>query len=205
VYQRANGLWVEAAYVLTSTGHRKRIEVSSRSQREAARKLREKVAQSDKGIPVSAESWTVERFFAYWLENVVRVKRPKTYQGYEGIVRRHITPALGKRRLDRLSVQDVRSMLTTLQHECRCCRDGVDAARPEAQRQCCAAGACCGRTLSVRSIQYVHAVLRAGLQQAMREELGMRNVASLVQVEAPRYRVDRGLSVEQAQRLLRHA
>ena len=33
----------------------------------------------------------------------------------------------------------------------------------------------------------------------------MRNVATLVQVETPRYRVDRGLNVEQAKELLRHA
>jgi hypothetical protein len=78
VYQRADGLWIGAAYVLTSTGHRKRITVSSRTEKEAARKLREKITKSDRGVPVAAESWTVAQFFAYWLEHVVRVKRPKT-------------------------------------------------------------------------------------------------------------------------------
>jgi hypothetical protein len=89
VYQRADGLWIGAAYVLTATGHRRRITVSSRSEKEAARKLRDKITQSDKGIPVAGESWTVQQYFGYWLEHMVKVKRPKTYQGYEGIVRRY--------------------------------------------------------------------------------------------------------------------
>jgi integrase len=205
VYRRADGLWIGAAYVLTATGHRKRVTVSSRSEKEAARKLRDKIAQSDKGIPVAAESWTVERYFGYWLDQMVKVKRPKTYQGYEGIVRRYIVPELGRRKLERLTVQDVRGMLTRLQYNCRCCRDGIDAARAPEKQQCCAASNCCRKTLSVRSIQYIHAVLRAGLQQAMREDLVMRNVAKLVQVQAPTYRVDRGLSAAEARKVLQLA
>src|SRR2546421_6470597 len=63
IYQRVDGLWIGAAYVLTATGHRRRITVSSRSEKEAARKLRDKITKSDKGIPVAGESWTVEQYF----------------------------------------------------------------------------------------------------------------------------------------------
>ena len=107
-------------------------------------------------------------------------------------MRRYLVPELGRRKLERLTVQDVRGMLTRLQYDCRCCRDGIDAARTPDKQHCCAVSNCCRKTLSVRSIQYIHAVLRAGLQQAMREDLVMRNVAKLVQ--APNYRVDRGLT-----------
>ncbi|MDQ4030769.1 MAG: site-specific integrase [Actinomycetota bacterium] len=176
--------------------------MSSRSEKEAARKLRDKITQSDKGIPVATESWTVEQYFGYWLDQMVKVKRPKTYQGYEGIVRRYIVPELGRRQLERLTVQDVRAMITRLQLDCRCCRDGIDAARTPDKQQCCVVNNCCCKTLSVRSVQYIHAVLRAGLQQAMREDLVMRNVAKLVQVQAPNHRVDRGLSAAEAMRLL---
>jgi hypothetical protein len=86
VYQRADGLWIGAAYVLTATGHRRRITVSSRSDKEATRKLRDKITQSDKGIPIAGESWTVQQYFHRWLDPMVKVTRPKTYQGYEGIV-----------------------------------------------------------------------------------------------------------------------
>ena len=56
--------------------------------------------------------------------------------------------------------------------------------------------------MGTRGVQQVHAVLRNGLQSAMRDELVVRNVASLVQVKTPRYEVGRGLSVDQARTLL---
>jgi integrase len=130
---------------------------------------------------------------------------PKTYQGYEGICARYLVPELGRRKLERLRVQDVRGMLTRLQYDCRCCRDGIDVARTPDKQHCCAVGNCCRKTLSVRSIQYIHAVLRAGLQQAMREDVVMRNVAKLIQVQAPNYRVDRGLSAAEARTVLQLA
>jgi len=49
----------------------------------------------------------------------------------------------------------------------------------------------------------VHAVLRNALNEAMREELIMRNVATLVRIPAPRYKTGRSLAVEQVKHLLR--
>ena len=59
--------------------------------------------------------------------------------------------------------------------------------------------------MGTRGVQQVHAVLRNGLQSAMRDELVVRNVAKLVQVKTPRYEVGRGLSVAQARTLLEGA
>lgn len=200
VYQRKDGMWIGAAYVVTTTGHRKRITVSSRSRDEARRQLTRKIADSDAGIPVAAETWTVEDYLTYWLEHVVKPRRPKTYQGYEGIVRRYLVPELGRRKLHRLSAPEVKMMMTRVASTCRCCADGDDAARDAPI--CCAKGDCCGRTLSPRTVQFVHAVLRNALQNAVREEVIPRNVAKLVQVPSPQYRINRGLSFEQAQHLL---
>jgi len=44
-------------------------------------------------------------------------------------------------------------------------------------------------------VQSIHAVLRNALESAVREELIPRNVAKLVRVPAPRYKVNRGLTV----------
>ncbi|MFR9806384.1 tyrosine-type recombinase/integrase [Pseudonocardia sp. RS010] len=203
VYQRKqDGMWIGAAYVLTTTGHRKRITVSSRDPDEARRALTRKIADSDAGIPVAAQTWTVAQYLAYWLEHIVKPRRPKTYQGYEGVVRRYLTPILGRKKLHRLTAPDVKMMMTRLRTECRCCADGTDAARDEEDRKCCAIGDCCHHVLSVRTVQFVHAVLRNALQNAVREEMIPRNVAKLVQVETPRYRINRGLSLEQAKHLL---
>lgn len=203
VYQRKqDGMWIGAAYVLTTTGHRKRITVSSRDPEEARKALTRKIADSDAGIPVAAQTWTVAQYFAYWLEHIVKPRRPKTYQGYEGVVRRYLTPILGRKKLHRLSAPDVKMMMTRLRTECRCCADGIDAAREEKARKCCAKAKCCHQVLSVRTVQFVHAVLRNALQNAVREEMIPRNVAKLVQVETARYRINRGLSLEQAKHLL---
>ncbi|WP_328849016.1 tyrosine-type recombinase/integrase [Micromonospora zamorensis] len=48
----------------------------------------------------------------------------------------------------------------------------------------------------------MHAVLRNALQHAMREELVSRNVAKLVRIPSPRYKVGKGLSVDQVRKIL---
>ncbi len=140
----------------------------------------------------------------YWLRTVVlQERRPKTYQGYEGVVRLHLVPGLGRKRLARLSAQDVRVFLTRLRRECQCCRNGWDAQRKEPQ--CCAqkGGQCCQSGLSPRMVQFVHAVLRNALECAVREEVIPRNAASLVKVAVPQYPVSRGLTTSQAQAVLK--
>jgi integrase len=51
-------------------------------------------------------------------------------------------------------------------------------------------------------VQSIHAVLRNALQTAVREEIVPRNVARLVKVSTPKYKVNRGLTVPQARAVL---
>jgi hypothetical protein len=121
------------------------------------RKLTELLRQVDQEIPFAEESWTVERYLTYWPSAAVkRQRRPKTYQGYEGVVRLHLVPALGKKRLAKLNTRDVRTFLNRLSEECQCCKQGWDRNRGN----CCTVRKCCGRKPSARSVQFVHAVLR---------------------------------------------
>jgi integrase len=64
--------------------------------------------------------------------------------------------------------------------DCQCCRQGFDAKRAPAKRRCCAQGACCRKVLASATISYVHGILRAALQDAVREDRLGRNVAKLV-------------------------
>jgi len=206
IYQRKDGRWEGAAYVLTTAGTLKRVRIYARSRDEARKNLTRLVEQSDQGIPVASKSWTVAEYLTYWLRHIVyEERRPKTYQGYEGVVRLHLIPGLGKKRLNKLSAQDVRTFITRIRNECQCCKHGWDAERYEPR--CCALtdGECCGSKLSSRMIQSIHAVLRNALQSAVREELLPRNVAQLVKVSAPKYKVNRGLTVDQARRVLKVA
>jgi integrase len=203
IYQRKDGRWEGAAYVLTTGGTFKRVRVYGRSYDDARKSLTKIVEQSDQGIPAASQSWTVAEYLDYWLEHIVRAeRRPKTYEGYESIVRLHLVPGLGKKRLNKLNVQDVRVFITRVRNECQCCKHGWDAERDKPQ--CCAlkGGQCCGSMLSVRMIQFIHAVLRNALQCAVREEVLPRNVAKLVPVTVPKYRVNRGLTVADAHRVI---
>jgi hypothetical protein len=137
IYQRKDGRYEGAAYVPTTAGTLKRVRLYGRTHDEVRRKMTKLLEQADQGIPIAAESWTVERYLTYWLDRVVRVeRRPKTYQGYEGVVRRYLIPELGKKRLDKLNARDVRLFITRVRETCQCCRNGWDASR-EIPR-CCA-------------------------------------------------------------------
>lgn len=58
---------------------------------------------------VPAGKLTVEQDLHQWLEEVARRRvRPRTHEIYESIVRLHLVPGLGRKRLDRLTAADVR-------------------------------------------------------------------------------------------------
>ena len=203
IYQRKDGRYEGAAFVPTTAGTVKRVRVYGRTRDDVRRQLTKLLEQADQGIPVAAESWTVAKYLAYWLQHVVKPERkPRTYQGYEGVVRLYLIPELGNKRLAKLAAQDVRVFITRLRAQCLCCKHGIDAARDEPQ--CCArpGGDCCESRLSVRMVQSIHAVLRNALESAVREEVIPRNVAKLVKVTTPKYTVNRGLSVAQARQVL---
>jgi len=173
VSERKDGRREGAAYVLLADGTYARRRVYGRTRQEASRRLTEIVSRSQGGLPADATEWTVERFLTYWLDQVVKpTRKPKTYEGYELVARVHLIPALGRKRLHRLTAADVRLFVKR-----------VESAKPPP---------------STRLVQQVHAVLRNALQAAVREELIGRNVASLVQVASPSYDVNRGLTVAQA-------
>ncbi|MGW0485505.1 tyrosine-type recombinase/integrase [Nonomuraea sp. NPDC003214] len=190
-------------------GTTKRVQGSARTQEDARKKLTELLRQSDEGIPVSSENWTLADFLTYWLKNIVSQERhPKTYQGYESVVHLHLVPGLGKKRLGKkrlgkLNAQDVRLFTNRVRSECQCCRNGWDAAREKPV--CCAlkGGQCCDSWLSTRMVQFIHAVLRNALECAVREEIVTRNAAKLVKVPVPKYKVNRGLTVPQARAVLK--
>ena len=160
---------------MTNTGGRKRVHLYGRTRAEVREKLAQLEHELGRGVRIPVENWTVGEYLNHWLTTVVKPNlAPKTHQGYELIVRRHIIPAIGSKKLRTLAVIDVRNLVQVLQQQ----------------------------GLGRRSVQYTHAVLRAGLQNAMRDELVMRNVAKLVRIPAPQYEVGLGLSVDRARLLL---
>ena len=80
IWPRKDGRYGYAAYVLTTAGTFKRVQGYARSSDDARKKLTELISQSDQGVPVANENWTVAAYLTYWLRYVVREeRRPKTW------------------------------------------------------------------------------------------------------------------------------
>ena len=95
IYRRGDGRWVGSAYAPTNRGGRKRVYFYGATRAEVREKLTALLRDVDRGLTIAAENWTVEQYLAHWLAAVVRSNRaPKTYQGYELAVRRHVVPVL---------------------------------------------------------------------------------------------------------------
>ncbi|MDH6124618.1 N-terminal phage integrase SAM-like domain-containing protein [Kitasatospora sp. GP82] len=121
-----------------------------------------KLHNAAKAGPVATGTPTMEQYLAFWLKEEVEVNlKPLTAATYETAVRLYIGPFLGSKRVDKLSVRDVREWLNRLGTTCQCCAQGKDERRPKERRKCCAIGRCCEQVLSKRSVADARTVLRS--------------------------------------------
>ncbi|MEV7425457.1 site-specific integrase [Streptomyces sp. NPDC091212] len=204
IYPYKNGF---AAYVWVtkSDGKRARKYAYGKTREEVHAKWLTLHAEANKG-PVATRHRTLDAFLAYWLDSIVKPNlAPLSYVSYEGYVRLYITPHLGSKRLDKLTVRDVREWLTKLGTVRQCCAQGKDEKRAAARRKCCAVGDCCESYPSRRVIQASRDALRAALTHAVTEEEIGKNVASLVKVPKPRRRRIKPWSVAEAGQFLADA
>ncbi|GAB7032127.1 site-specific integrase [Streptomyces platensis subsp. malvinus] len=204
IYPYKNGF---AAYVWVTTpdGKKKRKYVYGKTREDVHDKWIRLHAEAKKG-PVATRHRTLGAFLSYWLESIVKPNlAPLSYVSYEGSVRLYIAPHLGSKRLDKLTVRDVREWLTKLATICQCCAQGKDAKRAPGRRRCCAAGECCEAYPSRRVVQAARDALRAALTHAVTEEEIGKNVAALVKVPKPRRRRIKPWSAAEASRFLADA
>ncbi|WP_410537500.1 tyrosine-type recombinase/integrase [Streptomyces sp. KL2] len=206
ITKRKDGRYHAAAYVYRPDGTRVRKFVYGKTREEVSGKLTEMQEKTRHGIPAATSAMPFGDYLTYWLAVIAPTRlKPATLNSYEGLSRLYISPALGRKRLNRLSPTDIRLFLAEFKSGCLCCLRGADAARAEEERTCCAVGRCCKRRPSARTVQYVHAVLRSALQQAVREELIARNVARIVETPTVERQEVRPLDAGEVRLLLRTA
>ncbi|MFI0780403.1 tyrosine recombinase XerC [Streptomyces sp. NPDC021212] len=202
IYPYRNG-FAAYAWVTTPDGRKKRKYVYGKTRTEVHDKWIKLHTEAKKG-PVATSVPTLEQYLTYWLREVVEPDlKPKTGETYAMHVRLYIAPGLGQKRIDKLTVRDVRTWVNDLLEQCQCCAQGKDARREEPR--CCAVGRCCDRVPSRRTVQDARAVLRSALTNAMTEELISKNVAGLVKVRSARKVKRDPWSVEEARKFLEAA
>src|SRR3954451_18338084 len=150
-YLRSDGRWAAEHYVTEAGTHRRvRRTVYGKSRAEVEEKLVDMRRREAAGTPSTPVQLTLEAYLGEWLSQVVALRvRPNTLAAYKFHVDRYLVPGLGKQRLGRLGVRDLRLYFDSLRR----------------------------RGVGTRTIQYVHSTLRAALEAAVREELVVKNVA----------------------------
>lgn len=176
IFRRTDGRWTATVSLGWRNGKRWRKCLYGRTRGEVAEKLNTVLHNASLGPPVAdPERQTVEDFLGRWLETVVkRSTRPKTYASYADNVRLHVAPALGRRRLEKLRVETIQRFLN----------DKLDSG------------------LSPRTVEYLHAILRSALNQAVKWGTIPYNPAARAEPpRVPRAEIE-PLTVTEARRIL---
>jgi integrase len=103
IYQRSDGLWTGRVSLGWEDGKRRRKTVYGKTQADVRRKLAALVKARDDGefIPTTRAP-TLGEFLSSWLVGKQQRLAASSYRSYEMHVRVHITPKLGRLRLDTL-------------------------------------------------------------------------------------------------------
>ena len=136
------------------------------------------MAEAESGHLGEGARTTVGEYLGWWMENVVRNDvSHRTFHNYRSQVRNHILPAIGKKKLRALRLEDVEGLYRSMS----------------------ASG------LSSATVRYVHAVLRRALRQAVVRGLVSRNVAEGASLPRVGQKDAQSFTPEEARRFLQAA
>lgn len=178
IIKRDDGRW--HGFVSMGTkgdGSRDRRHVSAVMRRDVVEKVKGLEAKRDAGtVGASGRAMLVDEWLDYWAENIASVRvRARTLDSYRSMIRMHLNPYIGKRRLDQLQPEHLEQTYRQL----------------------------LGKGLSPATVLRVHRMLHRALKIAMQRERVARNVATLV--EPPRQerpKTPDPLDVEECKRVL---
>jgi integrase len=177
IYRRKDGYWVGQYGVQTAEGT-KTCYIYGKRREEVREKLTKAIADRDGGLVYDAGNIIVGEYLDRWLNDSVRdTVRQRTWERYEQFVRVHLTPALGKIKLAKLTPAHVRGLY----------RDKLNS------------------RLAPRAVLHIHPAFSKALKQAAAGELIPRNPAAPVKPPQPRGEEIRPLNREQVRVLFEAA
>ena len=151
VYKRKDGSWC-AQY---AHGTKKKY-LYAKTKKAVTDRLRERMNAIHTGDVVEVKPIGVGEFLDQWLASVEDTVRYRTYQRYEGLVRNHIKPELGRLMLDSMTPSDLQGLY---------------------QKKL--------KLLSPRSVEYIHITLGKALSQAVLWHMVRRKLAEAVKRPKP--------------------
>jgi len=144
---------------LKTNGQRDRRHRSGKTRKEVVEKIRDLEVKRETGQMSAVTSDTVTSWLEHWLANIAaRRVRPRTLESYESMVRMHISPGIGRHRLDRLQPEHLEHFYSDLLDE----------------------------GLSAATVLRAHRIIPRALKVAMQRGRVHRNVAMLVDPPAQR-------------------
>lgn len=195
IYRQEDGLWAAAVELPRGLDGKRRRKVIRRKDKKAVmdelNRVKADLAQHG-DLPTSGV--TLERWLTYWLEEIAPHEiRPKSLAGYSSVIRGHIIPALGKKRLDVITADDVRRlhrrMLSTPKLKAHRAMDPDDL--PDNAKM-----------LTSTYALNAHNVLSSALNQAEKEGRVRANVCDVVKAPAKSSGERKALTAAQAIQLL---
>ncbi|MDP9476960.1 MAG: site-specific integrase [Actinomycetota bacterium] len=177
ITRRKDGLYMARYTVQTATGA-KRKALYGKTRGEVSEKLTKAMADRDGGLVFEGGERTLAAFLDGWLDGSVRGSvKPSTYESYERVIRNHLKPGLGRRKLKALAPDHVQHFY----------RVKLDA------------------DLAPGTVRLMHAVLNRALDQAVRWGVIGRNVCKATTPPQPNPEEIKPLDAENTKRLLEAA
>lgn len=173
IYKQRDGLWAASISVDTPQG-RKRKYFYGKTRKEVQEKLASALHERQQGTIITTPNQTVGQFLTDWLTVHKPTVRARTYERYEGFVRLHVIPTIGRVQLQKLSAQHIQSLYARKLEE----------------------------KLSPTTVNTLHMMLHRALKDAVRWGLVARNVCDLVSPPRRAHYEFKPLTLEQAHQLL---
>lgn len=129
-------------------------------KRDAQREMTKFLRELQDGTGIEATNETVAQFLERWLRDYAKPNvSPRTYENYAELIRRHIVPELGSRKLDKLQAVHLQAFYARKHESGRI--DGTGG-------------------LSAQTVKHLHSILHEALHYAVKWQVLPRNPAEYV-------------------------
>lgn len=191
IYKDGNGYRVQL--LVENDGRHFAIKRRAKSQDEAVSILKKLTAENFLGRLAPANQQTVESFLTAWVETTVKKNSsPNTYRQYAWLIKTHIAPVIGTRKLDQLNRSHIKNLLAAKANQKVSSR-----AKTKVETE---------RVISHSTLRLIRAILHAALNHAVHDLglLGFNPADKIALPKAPQKTPD-FLRPEDAEKLFKHS